>query len=115
MGISSKDGVRTRMELEQRVSDLETRVNNHDSRLKTVEEGQTELKKYLDRIDIKLDSNQNQLMALLGQALGIKQASVTSEAEVKKVRWTTLGTIVTASLTGGGGITLIALKWLDLL
>lgn len=103
------------MELEQRVSDLEHKVNRHETRLKGVEEGQTELKKYLDKIDIKLDSNQNQLMALLGQALGIKQVSVTSEAEVKKVRWTTLGTIVTASLTGGGGITLIILKLLEVI
>ena len=94
---------------------METKVNSQESRLKTVEEGQTELKKYLDRIDIKLDSNQNQLMSLLGQALGIKQVSVTSDAEVKKVRWTTLGTIVTASLTGGGGLTLIILKLLEVI
>lgn len=103
------------MELEKRVSALETKVDGHDTRLKSVEEGQTELKKYLDRIDIKLDSNQNQLMTLLGQALGIKQVSVTSEAEVQKVRWTTLGTIVTVSLTGGGGLTLIILKLMDML
>ena len=97
------------------MGELETKVNSHETRIKTVEEGQTELKKYLDRIDIKLDSNQNQLMALLGQALGIKQVSVTSDAEVKKVRWTTLGTIVTVSLTGGGGLTLIILKLLEVI
>ena len=114
MGISSKNGVRI-VELEQRVGELETKVNNHETRLKTVEDSQTELKKYLDRIDIKLDSNQNQLMSLLGQALGIKQVSVTAEAEVKKVRWTTLGTLITASLTGGGGITLIVLKLLEII
>ena len=71
------------------------------------------LESKLDRIDLKLDTNQSQLMATIGQLIGFKQVSVTSDAEVKKVRWTTIGTIATVSLTGGGGITLIILKLMD--
>lgn len=103
------------MELEQRVSKLEQDYGLMNSRLEKVEEGHQRLESKLDRIDIKLDTNQNQLMATIGQLIGFRQVSVTAEAEVKKVRWTTLGTIVTASLTGGGGITLIILKWMELI
>lgn len=104
-----------KMELEQRVSQLENDVKLLDGRLIKVEEGHQRLESKLDRIDLKLDTNQSQLMSTIGQLIGFKQVSVTSEAEVKKVRWTTIGTIVTASLTGGGGITLIALKLLDII
>lgn len=103
------------MELEQRVSKLEQDYTLMNSRLERVEEGHQRLESKLDRIDTKLDTNQNQLMATIGQLIGFKQVSVASEAEVQKVRWTTLGTIVTVSLTGGGGLTLIILKLMDML
>lgn len=114
MGISSKNGVsRMEMELEQRVSQLEKDVKLMDDRLNKVEEGHQRLESKLDRIDLKLDTNQSQLMATIGQLIGFKQVSVTSQAEVSKTKWTTIGAIATAALAGGSGLTLFVLGLLE--